>query len=145
MTEPSITLIVHNEEEVNEPFESIKEPVVELTDVKVDQFTNMIENLVQIVIESFKDKHIDENNIIDFVVKAMMLVETQKKLSGQDKKNVVVKILFRLVELTTLDNNRKTSIKFLIETLAPNMIDTIVSASKGVLDLNKSKNKFCCC
>jgi hypothetical protein len=105
----------------------------------------MIETLVQIVIESFKDKHIDENNIIDFVVKAMMLVETQKKLSGQDKKNVVVKILFRLVELTTLDNNRKTSIKFLIETLAPNMIDTIVSASKGVLDLNKSKNKFCCC
>jgi len=146
MSEPSVTLIFHNEE-VNEPsIDTVKEPVeVELKDVKVDQFTNMIENLVQIVIESFKDKHIDENNIIDFVVKAMMLVETQKKLSGQDKKNVVVKILFRLVELTTLDNNRKTSIKFLIETLAPNMIDTIVSASKGVLDLNKSKNKFCCC
>jgi hypothetical protein len=146
MSEPSVTLIFHNEE-VNEPsIDTVKEPVeVELKDVKVYQFTNMIENLVQIVIESFKDKHIDENNIIDFVVKAMMLVETQKKLSGQDKKNVVVKILFRLVELTTLDNNRKTSIKFLIETLAPNMIDTIVSASKGVLDLNKSKNNFCCC
>jgi hypothetical protein len=137
MNEPSVTLVFHDEVKESS-IENIKESV----ELKTEKFTNIIENLVQIVIESFKDKHIDENNIIDFVVKTMMLVETQKQLSGQDKKNVVIKILLRLVDLTTLDNNKKNSIKFLIETLAPNMIDTIIFASK---DLNKSKNNFCCC
>lgn len=152
MSEPSVTLIVHAEEsKVNEAsveldIKPMNEPVKEPEQNKIiDQFATMIENFAQTLIESFKDKHIDENNIIDFVVKAMMLVETHKKLSGQDKKNVVIKMLLRLTELTTLDENRKSSLKFLIETLAPNMIDTIVSASKGVLNLNKNGKKFCCC
>lgn len=147
MSEPSVTLIVHTEEskviEVELEKELEKDP--EQKDKIVDEFTTMIENFAQTLIESFKDKHIDENNIIDFVVKAMMLVETHKKLSGQDKKNVVIKMLLRLTEITTLDENRKLSLKFLIDTLAPNMIDTIVSASKGVLNLNKNGKKFCCC
>lgn len=152
MSEPSVTLIFHNEEsKVNEAsveleIKPVNEVVKEPENNKiVYQFATMIENFAQTLIESFKDKHIDENNIIDFVVKAMMLVETHKKLSGQDKKNVVIKMLLRLTELTTLDENRKSSLKFLIETLAPNMIDTIVSASKGVLKLNKNGKKFCCC
>ena len=144
MSEPSVTLIVHNEEsKVNEIEIELENEIEQKTKI-VDEFTTMIENFAQTLIESFKDKHIDENNIIDFVVKAMMLVETHKKLSGQNKKNVVIKMLLRLIELTTLDENRKSSLKFLIENLAPNMIDTIVSASKGVLNLNKNGKKFCC-
>lgn len=153
MSEQSLTLIVHAEESkvnqieldikpMNEP---VKEPEQEQKNKIVDEFSTMIENFAQTLIESFKDKHIDENNIIDFVVKAMMLVETHKKLSGQDKKNIVIKMLLRLTELTTLDENKKSSLKFLIETLTPNMIDTIVSASKGVLNLNKNGKIFCCC
>lgn len=146
MSEPSVTLIFHNEESKVNEVELETKPEKEAENNKiVDQFATMIENFAQTLIESFKDKHIDENNIIDFVVKAMMLVETHKKLSGQNKKNVVIKMLLRLIELTTLDENRKSSLKFLIETLAPNMIDTIVSASKGVLKLNKNGKKFCCC
>jgi hypothetical protein len=147
MSEPSVTLIVHTEEsKLNEvELEKELEKESEQKTKIVGEFTTMIENFAQTLIESFKDKHIDENNIIDFVVKAMMLVETHKKLSGQDKKNVVIKMLLRLTEITTLDENRKLSLKFLIDTLAPNMIDTIVSASKGVLNLNKNGKKFCCC
>jgi len=155
MSEPSVTLIVHTEEskvievelekEIEKELEKELEKDPEQKTKIVDEFTTMIENFAQTLIESFKDKHIDENNIIDFVVKAMMLVETHKKLSGQDKKNVVIKMLLRLTEITTLDENRKLSLKFLIDTLAPNMIDTIVSASKGVLNLNKNGKKFCCC
>jgi hypothetical protein len=145
MSEPSVTLIFHNEESKVNEVELETKPVNDQKNKIVDQFATMIENFAQTLIESFKDKHIDENNIIDFVVKAMMLVETHKKLSGQDKKNVVIKMLLRLTELTTLDENKKSSLKLLIETLAPNMIDTIVSASKGVLNLNKNGKKFCCC
>lgn len=143
MTEPSVTLIVHTEESKVNEVELEKE--TEQKNKMIDEYTIIIENFAQTLIQSFKDKHIDENNIIDFVVKAMMLVEIHKKLSGQDKKVVVIKMLLRSIELTTLDENRKSSLKLLIETLVPNMIDTIVSASKGVLNLNKNGKKFCCC
>ena len=122
--------------------------VNEMNDVNeknnVNDVTDKIQELTNILIKGFQNYKINENNILDFVIRTMVLVEKEKKLSGLEKKAIVIEILFRIIDSSNLEKEGTKTIKLLVKNLAPTMIDTIVSASKGILSINKSKRFFCC-
>jgi len=110
----------------------------EINQTEVSEFARLVADLTESLKQGFDNFEIDENNIIDYIVRVMAIVEKQKQLSGIEKKAVVIEILLRLVDsLNRLNDESKMRVKTLVKTLAPSVIDTIVSATKGALSVNK--------
>ena len=130
---------------------TIQSTNLELIDIcmnDVNQTSSLILSLVSKLKASFDQYTIDENNIIDYVVRIMTLTEQQKSLSGFEKKAVVVEVLTRLVDTSSsLTNETKTSLKLIIKVVVPSVIETIVAASKGLVAVNKKveENVRKCC
>jgi len=110
----------------------------EINQTEVSEFAKLVSDLTQTLKSGFENFEIDENNIIDYIVRVMAIVEKQKQLSGIEKKAVAIEILLRLVDsYDRLNIESKSRVKLLVKTLAPSVIDTIVSATKGALSVNK--------
>jgi len=126
---------------------------LELSDIcqnEINETTKLIMSLVSKLKTSFDQYSLDENNIIDYVVRIMTLVEQQKNLSGFEKKAVVIEVLTRLVDDTNkLPSESKAALKSIIKIVVPGVIETIVAATKGLIAVNKkveeSVKKCCFC
>lgn len=123
-------------------------PPINISQVK--DTSKLIMTLVDKLSESLENYTLDENNIIDYVVRIMTLVETNKSLSGFEKKAVVIEVLTRLVDKSTrLSDESKMHIKTLSRVIVPGVIEGIVNATKGLLSINKKveevSKKICCC
>lgn len=115
---------------------------------RVTEFANTIQFLTEMVLDGFDNYIIDENNLVEYIIRIMTIMEQQKNLTGLQKKAVAIEILLRLVDSydrLSLESKQKT--KILVRTLAPSIIDSIVMASKGLLAINKKIEetvKKCC-
>jgi hypothetical protein len=126
---------------------------LELSDIcqnEINETTRLIMSLVSKLKTSFDQYSLDENNMIDYVVRIMTLVDQQKNLSGFEKKAVVIEVLTRLVDDTNkLNSESKTALKSIIKIVVPGVIETIVAATKGLIAVNKkveeSVKKCCFC
>lgn len=126
---------------------------LELTDIcqnEINETTTLIMSLVGKLKTSFDQYTLNENNMIDYVVRIMSLVEQQQNLSGFEKKAVVIEVLTRLVDdSNNLNSESKTVLKNIIKIVVPGVIETIVSATKGLISVNKkveeSVKKCCFC
>lgn len=117
---------------------------------QVKDTSALIMTLVEKLSESLENYTLDENNIIDYVIRIMTLVETNKTLSGFEKKAVVIEVLTRLVDKSTrLTDENKASLKLIIRVMVPGVIEGIINATKGLISVNKkveeTAKKFCCC
>jgi hypothetical protein len=137
----------------NETSKSSNSVNLELSDIcenEINETTKLIMSLVSKLKMSFDQYSLDENNIIDYVVRIMSLVEQQKNLSGFEKKAVVIEVLIRLVDDTNkLNAESKTALKNIIKIVVPGVVETIVAATKGLIAVNKkveeSVKKYCFC
>jgi hypothetical protein len=126
---------------------------LELSDIcqnEINETTRLIMSLVSKLKTSFDQYSLDENNMIDYVVRIMTLVDQQKNLSGFEKKAVVIEVLTRLVDDTNkLNSESKAALKSIIKIVVPGVIETIVAATKGLIAVNKkveeSVKKCCFC
>jgi len=126
---------------------------VALQSVNISQVKDtsaLIMTLVEKLSENLENYTLDENNIIDYVIRIMTLVETNKTLSGFEKKAVVIEVLTRLVDKSTrLTDENKSSLKLIIRVMVPGVIEGIINATKGLISVNKkveeTAKKFCCC
>lgn len=83
----------------------------------------------------------------------IQLVEKYKTITGQQKKNMVINVIKKLVneetEKYTLEE--QAALSLLINTTLPTMIDTTIDAINGLLKFTKDKTKntffsrFLCC
>ena len=67
---------------------------------EVTEVSNTIMSIVKNIKGNFAQYSIDENNVIDYVLRVMTLVEQNKTLSGFEKKAVVIEVLTSLVDLS---------------------------------------------
>lgn len=115
---------------------------------KVTEFANTIQSLTEMLLDGFDNYTIDENNLVEYIIRIMTLMEQQKNLTGFQKKAVAIEILLRLVDsYDRLSQDSKQKTKLLVRTLAPSIIDSIVMASKGLVAINKKieeTTKKCC-
>jgi len=118
-----IVPVIHKDENVNT--------------VEVSESVKTMEIIYNQIRQGFDNYQIDENNIVEFVIRVMTLVEQQKNLNGLEKKAVVIEILQKLVDsYDRLNDGSKDKIKLLIRTVVPGIIDTVVMATKGILSIN---------
>lgn len=76
-------------------------------------------------------------NIVFIVTHLMQVVEKMEGLSGPDKKELVIDVIDKIIEISDLDDELKSSLQTFIDSTLPSTIEVIVSASKNQLNLNK--------
>lgn len=115
----------------------------------MDQLTQVIEvkiyNKVKNIIneQQINNQSIDPLVILNLVTVSMETVETYVHLNGEDKKQVVLNVLIKLINELPIDDSLKDIFILLISPL----IELIVKAVDGKFKINKSTflNLFKCC
>jgi len=88
----------------------------------------------------------DASNIIVLVTLLIRCVENvAKDKSGSYKKDLVLKVLTKVITESKLEPEAKASLMILVHTTIPIMIDTMISIAKKEIDLGKVKGKFSEC
>lgn len=135
----SETVQFHTENTEQELIAIPKQEDEKIIQTEVTAVTNTIEQIYKSLRTGFENYELDQNNIVDFVIRAMTLVEQENSLNGREKKAVVIEILTRLVDsYDKLNSESKMSLKLVLRTVVPGLIDGLVQASKGFLSLNKT-------
>lgn len=113
----------------------VKEAVDVVNDAKIEQhIAAVIKNLEEIIGEN----QITVLNVISLCINSMQFVEKIPELSGQEKKNIVIESLKRLIAKMNCD----TSILALI----PDFIDTAVKIEKGAVKISlDAEDVIGCC
>jgi len=116
----------------------------------INETSQLIMSLVNKLKTSFEQYSLNENNMIDYVMRVMTLVEMNNKLSGFEKKAVVIEVINKLVDSSTsLSDESKISLKLIIKVVVPGVIEAVIASSKGLTNINKqqveTEIKKCCC
>ena len=102
----------------------------------IDELSNKIFNEVKTqTIEFVQFIDLNIKNINKVVVKCMELIEGYKKIGGEEKFHLVVKIMMEIVDTMNIEDTEKKDIKLLL----PNTIETISKVSKTGFNI-KNKN-----
>jgi hypothetical protein len=102
----------------------------------------MTDVLVKNLYESLKDLAKGANKVevlTTIAVRCMNLLEAESSLTGDQKKQIVVQVLTLIVADLPVDDTFKAVADMFITNFLPNLIDTIVAASKGSLGDNLRK------
>nr|QOI90334.1 hypothetical protein HWQ62_00197 [Pyramimonas orientalis virus] len=75
-------------------------------------------------------------NMVNVITRSTEIVDSYKKLSGIEKKMMVIKMVTTLIEKHEKDAKMKKALVDLLNTLGVSVIDTIIYASKGKLAIN---------
>ncbi len=140
---PVITPVNALEEVYNEDVSSeIPSPVITPKNSveMLSEKEKIIEDITSTIVDT-TDMNIDRSNIMKFVVKCMELVEKYSGLSGLDKSDIVKSVIKKLIML--IPGIDDTEARFLIlvgEDLLPSIMDFVVMASKGLLEINEHLN-----
>ena len=107
------------------------------------------DNLLNLFIKKTENIEIQLTNLSNIIIVAMELIELTE-LKDIEQKNAVIKLLTTLINYKSINIsvNTKSKITEMIENkIIDNIIDTIVSATKGEFNINKKKKKIfkkCC-
>ena len=100
--------------------------------------SNIIENIFNKVVRS--NSELNSNLILNLLPKVIVNMETEYKLLlGSTKKELVIKIIIKLLESTNCSQEEIEKIKLLL----PDLIDGLVSTFNSTSKLFR-KNKKCC-
>lgn len=85
-------------------------------------------------------------NLVYFVTKTMEVVENLEidELTGVQKKQLVISIINKFIRETELDEDKKALLYATVQVILPNLIDSIVAASDGLIDINQIKQTNLC-
>ena len=107
-------------------------------ETKVTDTSDLIVGLVNQLKSGLNQYSLNENNMIDYVMRIMTLVELNNKLSGFEKKAVVIEVINKLLDdSSSLTPESKSSLKLIANVVVPNVIEAVVSATKGNTNINK--------
>jgi hypothetical protein len=104
-----------------------------------------VNNIYSDIKKSVNKRSFDSGDILSILVNTMQLAEKYKdngeKLSGRDKKHIVLKVIAKVISDLPIEEDIKDKVKFFVEFIAPMVIDMIIAASKSQFALN-TKKKF---
>lgn len=128
---------------------------VALTPQQLQKYINRVYDAVEDAIAGIRNKDFDIGLVIEWGKIIMLVVEKYPELTGEDKKQIVIAVIKKIVIEIGLDEDNNDIAQTVIDTALPIVIDLVVAASRGDLDLNKIKGRFskfwasvkkiCCC
>jgi hypothetical protein len=74
---------------------------------------------------------INTNNIVITIVRLIKIVERYKNVNGLEKKNLVISVILRLIQMSDLDNTSKNYLTNITLNTGYQIIDAIIFATKG--------------
>lgn len=106
----------------------------------------VVDGIYENVLGMVEAKDVKAANIISIAALTMKLVEQVPGLTGQQKKDIVIEVIKKLIDETPLSDEEVAAVNLVVDVTLPIVIDTIVSASRGELNLNEHLNsmKKCC-
>lgn len=110
-----------------------------------DNEPHLFDFVLEKAMKAIKDREINATTMLSIIVILMQIVDSYKTkppLPGTEKKDLVIRVLNKIIESRDLSDEDEASIKFIVSKLAPQLIDTIIDASKNKFNLNK--NGGCC-
>ena len=93
------------------------------------------------------DKKVTTINIVMIATNLMQIVEKYPKISGTQKKSLVIQVLKKFV-IDQSDGDTENALLLFIDTFLPSVIDTIISVDvkEIVINIKKGvKSFFICC
>ncbi len=88
------------------------------------------------LLQEFKDQTLDKPLLMKLLIRGMEIVETTD-FKGSDQKDLVIDILIKLLETDGLNAPHKNQLVTFLKDDATNVIDVIVDASRGKININK--------
>lgn len=114
--------------------------MTDLDEVKsVEEESPLVNKLYQQISTVIGDKKVTSSSIVNILLSAMQIVEKCKKISGEEKKSLVLKILKMVIDDTVDDQIEASNLKLLVDTTLPVVIDTLVSVDKKELHIKIQK------
>ena len=85
-------------------------------------------------------------NLVLFVTKTMEVVENLDidELSGGQKKQMVIAIINKFIKKSSIADDTKLMLSTSVQLMVPNLIDSIIAASDGLIDVNQIKQAKVC-
>ena len=113
----------------------------------IDQLINDSEDFLNLLVNNYPNFELSQ--IVLVLPELIKHVEKIKELSGLQKKDLVIKLLNKVIDKTDLpgDDNILDPI---LKSMVPNMIDTLIKVDKNQIKLKIRKSwlkklKDCCC
>ena len=122
----------------NDPDEEKKLIKDGITVKDISNLKDKIENMID-------KKNINVSNILQVTRTGMELVSNITNLNGNKKKKLVIESVNLIIDELPVDENIQALISFVFNSIAPTIIDDLISASKGDFKFKKSKKVFCPC
>ena len=108
------------------------------SDIKYKEELDDTDSIFHNIKDSFRGMDLDVSNIMLYAARTMEMVEVFKTGEGVEKKQIVMKIIFKFIEDNLeISEEDKEFIKFMLEGL----IETILKTSKKEIDLASKDNK----
>ncbi len=96
----------------------------------------LIDNVKAQLLEHITDQEVDKPLLFTLLIKAMEIVEISD-VKGTQQKDIVIEILLALLESEHVKSQHKQDLILFLKHDATNVIDIIIDASKGKIDINK--------
>tara|TARA_B110000858_G_C17631378_1_gene393649 strand:+ start:352 stop:816 length:465 start_codon:yes stop_codon:yes gene_type:complete len=96
----------------------------------------LIDNVKAQLLEHITDQEVDKPLLFTLLIKAMEIIEISD-VKGTQQKDIVIEILLALLESEHVKSQHKQDLILFLKHDATNVIDIIIDASKGKIDINK--------
>ena len=106
----------------------------------LEKLYNLVSNEVKKILDSKNILVNSEKTLMESVPLVIECVEslTNEELSGQEKKDLAIRVMLFLVDSCDIDDDKKNLLRHLVEDgLLDITIDIIVDASKGTFEINR--------
>jgi len=117
-------------EEINISTEEVK-----LVDLVKQEALNLLKEKIT---SEIGDKQVDKQLLMKLLVIGMETVE-KTKVKGKDQKNIVKEVLIQVIKLESVKVPHQEGLITFLENDLDHVIDLVVDASKGKLDINKAE------
>lgn len=108
-----------------------------------DPLTQQVYNEIK---GTIRNKTVDKESIIMMVTLLIPIVQRLcRGREGTYKKQVVITVLTRLVDDSSIENHAKNTLYEIIQVVVPEVIDSLISVATHKLDIGKGGTSGGCC
>ena len=134
--------------EVVQTTEQIDTPAT--NDIKINKKSKLFINSYITLKNKIKDVDISATTIISILKASMELVEQLEEVKGTEQRDFAVLLVREIIDKSKMSASQKENCLLVIDFgVLDNVVDFVIDASKGNLDINKVKKKvsrlFSCC
>ena len=120
------------------PVVAAANPTTQKNIIKANNKQQIFEGSYLKLLDTLDDK-VTFSNMVNIITTSIEIVDKYKKLSGLEKKLMVVKMITTLIDKHESDETIKEALINLLNTVGVSVIDTIIYATKGKLAINLTK------